>query len=49
MRSEMTELRRDVNDVKSKGADKVQWPTINSKGASINHGRNMDDPWTTVF
>ena len=31
MRAEMTELRRDVNDVKSKGADKVQWPTINSK------------------
>ena len=31
MRAEMTELRRDVNDVKSKGADKLQWPTINSK------------------
>ena len=31
MRAEMTELRRDVNDVKSKGADKV-----GETGASCN-------------
>ena len=43
MRAEMTELRSDVNDVKKKGVDRVQWPTINSNAkANDQHARQVN-------
>ena len=43
MRAEITELRSDVNDVKKKGVDRVQWPTINSNAkANDQHARQVN-------
>ena len=43
MRAEITELRSDVNDVKKKGVDRVQWPSINSNAkANDQHARQVN-------